>query len=716
MGSSLFAGISGLASAGKQLDVIANNIANVNTVGFRSGKIHFGDILSQSVTGGSAAGMQVGRGVEVCGITTQFSPGSFETTANATDLAIDGDGFFIVQDADGGEYYTRAGAFSLNNEGYLVDVNSFKVQGKNIVGGVVSSSISNISLSGVQSNPAATTYVRIGANLDSTTVTGDTFNASQTAYDSLGDIHSLKTTFQKTEGNGVWGVEAYLDDVAATAQTNYGIKFDTDGVLEKVYTGTVGTVTIVNKSNGTVAEDVAEDIPASITADGVITLTRGAGATWVAAGDANYPTAATLTSDDDEITIDITGGGAPKDLTVDLTGGQWYQGDVITVTLVDIGDTATAEVTTHITMNGAATPVVDRPGQVPHTGTLLLTRGADATTWTVTDPGGYTQPAVISATASTVEISLSGTSSTVADVTLTLSGTWAEGNTLTVPLDGCEAGTGLVTDAKGTTTADLNNPQKFVSGNGNTLTLTRGTVTAGEWDFEVLAPAEKGGYTTATVLTSSDTEITLSLDGGTDADVTLTLSGSYADADELEFTLEAGVGTTSLADIALTMPPVAGATIGTAGVVEWDMYGTTSEAITGYASTSVVKTLVHDGYSSGSLKSISVTQDGTISGFFTNGQTSDIARIMLAGFPNTGGLKRMGKNLFATTVESGDAVRNDPGAAGMGDISPNSLEMSNTDIATEFINMITAQRAYQASAKIVTVTDQMMAELMNIKR
>jgi len=79
MGSSLFAGISGLASAGKQLDVIANNIANVNTVGFRAGKIHFGDILSQSITGGAAAGMQVGRGVEVAGITTQFSPGSFET-------------------------------------------------------------------------------------------------------------------------------------------------------------------------------------------------------------------------------------------------------------------------------------------------------------------------------------------------------------------------------------------------------------------------------------------------------------------------------------------------------------------------------------------------------------------------------------------------------------------------------------------------------------
>jgi len=130
----------------------------------------------------------------------------------------------------------------------------------------------------------------------------------------------------------------------------------------------------------------------------------------------------------------------------------------------------------------------------------------------------------------------------------------------------------------------------------------------------------------------------------------------------------------------------------------------------------VIRTLVHDGYSSGSLKSISVTADGTISGFFTNGQTSDISQIVLADFANVTGLKRMGKNLFSPTVESGDAVPNRPGSAGMGDISPNSLEMSNTDIATEFINMITAQRAYQASAKIVTVTDQMMAELMNIKR
>ena len=533
MGSSLFAGISGLASSGKQLDVIANNIANVNTVGFRSGKIHFGDILSQSVTGGSAAGMQVGRGVEVCGITTQFSPGSFETTANATDLAIDGDGFFIVQDADGGEYYTRAGAFSLNNEGYLVDVNSFKVQGKNIVGGVLSSSISDISLSGVQSNPAASTYICIGANLDSSTETGDTFNASQTVYDSLGGIHALKLTFQNTEKTGYWGFKSYLDDVAATAQNHSGLKFNTDGVLEYVYSASTA--------------EGADD---------------GAGANT-----SYFDTATTGTA---AITVN--------------NEGQLYQ------------DT---------------------------TANIILTRGLAAGTWALTtrNAGDY------------------------------------ENMTFSVTTDGDD----------------------------------------------------------------NDT-ITIDLDGAGGTDITFVCALAWANADTIEFSIDQTEITP--ADVNLTMPEIADdedpdtekATIGTSSVVEWYLIDQLAEDITGYASTSVIRTLIHDGYSSGSLKSISVTSDGTISGFFTNGQTSDIARIMLAGFPNTGGLKRMGKNLFATTVESGDAVRNDPGAAGMGDISPNSLEMSNTDIATEFINMITAQRAYQASAKIVTVTDQMMAELMNIKR
>jgi flagellar hook protein FlgE len=138
--------------------------------------------------------------------------------------------------------------------------------------------------------------------------------------------------------------------------------------------------------------------------------------------------------------------------------------------------------------------------------------------------------------------------------------------------------------------------------------------------------------------------------------------------------------------------------------------------MTGYASPSANRSLVCDGWASGELKSLAIESDGVIDGFFTNGQSAGIGQIALAKFTNTSGLMKMGSCLFAATVNSGDALVNQPGAGGLGEISPNSLEMSNADIATEFINMITAQKAYQASAKVVTTTDQMMSELMNIKR
>ena len=96
--------------------------------------------------------MQVGRGVEVSDIETQFGPGSFETTSNATDCAINGDGFFIVKDPNGASYYTRAGSFSLNTNGDLVDTNGYTVQGYNFFGSN-QNSITDIDLSNVQSAP-----------------------------------------------------------------------------------------------------------------------------------------------------------------------------------------------------------------------------------------------------------------------------------------------------------------------------------------------------------------------------------------------------------------------------------------------------------------------------------------------------------------------------------------------------------------------------------
>jgi len=402
MGSALYAGISGLNASSKEMDVIANNVANVNTVGYKASTTYFADVLSQSISGGSSGSMQVGRGVMVTDVGTQFSSGSFETTENGTDVAIDGDGFFIVNDSSNASYYTRAGSFHLDNEGYLVDVNGYKVQGYNFFGS--STGVGDISLNNVQSAPETTSTFSVGVNLNAETATGETYTTTQTVYDSLGANHDLSVTYTKT-GTDTWSLQCALDGVNATSQTYSTLTFDSDGNL--------------------------------------------------------------VTPTDNSITF-----------------------------------------------------------------------------------------------------------------------------------------------------AALSN----------------------------------------------------------------------------------------------------GATIGSGNVVTWDLTSSSAMTVTGYASASIINSLTNDGYASGTLKSLSIGSDGIITGFFTNGQTADLGQIVLADFADVTGLQKVGSNLFAETRNSGAAVINVPDSSGMGTLSANSLEMANTDLATEFIKMITAQKSYSANARVITTEDQMLTELINIKR
>ena len=133
---SLFAGISGLRVNQTMLDVTGNNIANANTIGYKASTTVFQDTLSQMLTGASGAGtgrggtnpIQVGLGVQVGAISTNFGQGSAETTGRDTDLMIQGDGFFVVKDGNE-SLYTRAGAFTFDNEGTLVSPDGYRVQG-----------------------------------------------------------------------------------------------------------------------------------------------------------------------------------------------------------------------------------------------------------------------------------------------------------------------------------------------------------------------------------------------------------------------------------------------------------------------------------------------------------------------------------------------------------------------------------------------------------
>jgi len=124
---SLFSGITALKANTKAMGVIGDNIANVNTTAFKGARLDFANLLNQSV--GGYTGEEVGSGVTSSKLVPDWTQGSIQNTTNSTDVAINGNGFFVVKDDDGNEYYTRAGAFHFDKDGYLVDHNGYKVQG-----------------------------------------------------------------------------------------------------------------------------------------------------------------------------------------------------------------------------------------------------------------------------------------------------------------------------------------------------------------------------------------------------------------------------------------------------------------------------------------------------------------------------------------------------------------------------------------------------------
>ncbi|MGI5921882.1 MAG: flagellar hook protein FlgE [Syntrophomonadaceae bacterium] len=123
-----------------------------------------------------------------------------------------------------------------------------------------------------------------------------------------------------------------------------------------------------------------------------------------------------------------------------------------------------------------------------------------------------------------------------------------------------------------------------------------------------------------------------------------------------------------------------------------------------------------DGYTKGDLNSISVGTDGTITGVYSNGESRTLARVAIANFQNPSGLLQVGNSMFQVSNNSGDARIGAPGEEGMGTIIPGSLEMSNVDISEEFTDMIVTQRGFQANSRIITTSDEMLQELVNLKR
>ena len=248
LSSAMYSGISGLMVYGDAMNVTGDNIANINTTGFKSSRSVFADILANSVSNG-AASLQFGRGALMQDVTQEFSQGSFESTGNATDMAIQGTGFFVVRDkSSGGMFYTRAGQFTLNRDGLLVNPNDAVVQGYQMTtnaSGTVTKvgTASDVDITGVQSTPRKTSIFRLGINLNASASAGTTFSTSFNAYNSLGEATTMTYTFTKQSAAQTWNYVASSSIGSVSAGASGTVTFDNAGQITAPATDQSITIT-----------------------------------------------------------------------------------------------------------------------------------------------------------------------------------------------------------------------------------------------------------------------------------------------------------------------------------------------------------------------------------------------------------------------------------------------------------------------------------------
>ena len=227
--SSLYTGVSGLSANSEAMGIIGDNISNVNTVGFKSSKAVFSDLFSTVLANGSTT-RQLGRGSQLSGTLKEFSQGAFEASSNALDMALDGSGFFVVNNGSGNQY-TRAGQFRLNDNGLVQTVTGQTLQGQRVTNGTVSSTVEGIDLAGVQSSPEATTSFTLGANLDASSSASATFNSPISIYNSVGTQVTASIQFTKVDGANSWTYNISTSEGTLTSGASGTVSFDNSGNL-----------------------------------------------------------------------------------------------------------------------------------------------------------------------------------------------------------------------------------------------------------------------------------------------------------------------------------------------------------------------------------------------------------------------------------------------------------------------------------------------------
>jgi flagellar hook protein FlgE len=687
---SLFAGVSGLRNFQLQLDIIGNNIANSQTAGYKSSRVTFADLLSQTTQGATAPSstvggtnpQQYGLGSQIGAIDMDLTQGNLLNTGRQLDIAISGNGFFKVSDGND-LYYTRNGAFDIDEAGNLVSTTSgYVVQGYNATAGVLDmSAVDDIVIPvGIVLPAQETTTVDLVGNLDST--------AEQIA--SIYDSESLLATdiAGASDIEGIFGygnLNSRITGMQPTV-TDIDVAYD-DGA------GGSGTLTLTYVSN----DSTTSDGNFTTLADLVQELNAGLSAA------SNY--SAALIAADGDIRV-TNGGGSAGSITVSssnsalqsalsgLTGayaaGATRDSDEFAHTatdadyLVNLRDSTGTDlgVTSGETINidGSVGGTAVTTGTLPVTATTSISQLASS----IATAYGIDTNGTIGINAGRLRIEGDGGSNyALSDIALT---TATGGLTFD---DTFDSTTGNWSQVQ---TAQDNHTTSFIAYDSDGV---RHTVSIHFNNRDAVGGLIQTVYDIESVETSSGTSE--SVGNGTGL-IQFNPDGSLYDFSPSQFT----ISPTSTANLMqITIDP------GTVNAYD---------GLVAFENDSSARFAELTGYASGELQDISINAAGTIVGNFTNGQNQTLSQLVLSMFDNPEGLEKVGGNYFSPTLNSGAANDSEPGTAGRGSLITAALEGSNVDLAKEFVTLITAQRGFQSNARIITAANDVLGELVNLVR
>jgi flagellar hook protein FlgE len=663
------------------LDVAGNNLANVNSTAFKASRITFAELLSETIkkastattTTGGTNPQQMGTGVGIAGIVPNMAQGNLVNTGNPLDLAVEGEGYFVLGSPEG-DVYTRAGAFAVDEESNLVDpTTGYLVQRIGSVGeadlfqSVDSSNINIPYAIGLQAN--ATTQVSVIGNLSSdallTTAQTQKLTSDIVYHATDGTTAAIGTTkiadLDEYTGTMTSGTISYTGyDTAGTALSSLST-LPQVALAQSVDTTTT-LADILNKLNGTTGGTATSEVQ-TLTPDAVATgghfhlsyngQTTGEILFGASTGTIQTALNALSTVGDDEIVVSGTqldAGTSGLIFTFDNTAGD--------VGMIGFDFSAMTGGPTQ-----AGSSIAETTKGIAVAGEGIL--GGSAT-----------------ASLSNGKIVITDANSGFSRTDLTMA--WSGDGTLTVPAY-FELTTVGGTEVKnaGIAVYDTNGGRHVLS-----CAFTR-TGTANNWDM---------------VLTSISGNIDgITMDNRRIKNIQFAAGdGSYsgvAVGDTAQFTITFTQDPTTPQSIAILM--------GTVGQFN---------GLTQFAGNSTAVARDQDGYEAGRLSTVSVDKEGTIIGAFSNGVKKDIATVQVALFQNPAALESVGRGYFTSSANSGVAVATSAMTGGAGSLRGGALEKSNADVATEFINMIQAQNGFQANARTIKIANDILRELTTLIR